>query len=381
MSSQIYQALQDNDLLSCPDNLDEMFAAVSPEQAKKEISNRFAPFSLQRAITLLSPAARAELESMARAAHELTLQRFGRTIALYAPLYVSNYCCNQCLYCGFNSTHRIERSRLDIEQAVEEAKIIASEGFGDLLLVSGEDPAYASVDYFCELTRRLRKFFDTISIEIYPLDEESYRKLFEAGVDGMTLYQETYDSKLYPSFHPKGPKADYANRLKAVENCASAGMRQIGIGSLLGLNDWRYEGLCTALHAHTLISKYWRSRISVSFPRMRPASGVSPQWLKPVNDKSLTQLITALRLLFPDIGLVLSTREPADLRDHLLPLGLTRISAGSKTNPGGYGENDSGEEQFQIADERSPKVIAAMLRDKGYDPVWKDWDSSFLSMV
>ncbi len=379
MSSLIYQALVENGLESCPEDIDSRFKSITTADVRKEIADRFAPFSVRRAEVLLSPAARGELEAMAQAAHEITLQRFGKTIALYAPLYVSNYCCNQCLYCGFNSTHDIHRSRLTVDEAVKEAEIIAAEGFGDLLLVSGEDPRYASVDYFCELTTRLREIFDTISIEIYPLQHDGYKKLFDAGVDGMTLYQETYDESLFPFYHKKGPKANYQGRLQAVEDAAAAGMRQIGVGSLLGLNHWRYEALCTALHAATIMKNFWRTRVSVSFPRMRPASGVNPEWLKPVDDHSLAQLLAALRILFPDMGLVLSTREPAELRDSLLPFGLTRISAGSKTNPGGYGDEDAGEEQFKIADERSPAEVAAMLKSKGYDPVWKDWDSSFLT--
>lgn len=371
-----FNALKESHLSHTTDELHEAYLHISDNDVLHELEQPFAPFSIKRAMTLLSPSAEKHLEKMAQLSHQVTLQRFGKTMSLYVPLYVSNYCCNQCVYCGFNTDNKISRTRLTIEQAISEAELIAKTGFTDILLVSGEDPAHASVDYFAELTQRLRPLFSTISIEIYPLNKAGYQKLFAAGVDGVTLYQETYDSKLYPKYHPKGPKSDYESRLQAIENAASAGMRQLGIGSLVGLNDWRYEALCTALHAQTIMKNFWRTRISVSFPRMRPASGVAPEWLRPVSDKNLVQMITALRLCFADIGLVMSTREPAEFRDHLLPLGLTRISAGSSTSPGGYG-GDEAEEQFAIADERSPQEVAQMLRQKKYEPVWKDWDVSF----
>ncbi len=375
----IFQELCNRGLETNNPEIHQQLNAITSEDVLKELAQPIKAFSFQRALTFLSPAAEKHLEAMAKAAYKVTRQRFGNTMALYAPLYVSNYCCNKCIYCGFNSTHSIKRSRLTIDEAISEAKEIRKAGFTDLLLVTGEDPAKISVDYLCELSTALREIFSTISIEIYPVDEEAYHKMFLAGVDGMTLYQETYDSKLYPSFHPSGPKADYAYRLTVPENAAKAGMRQIGIGALLGLSDWRYEALCVATHAEVLIKNYWRSKVSISFPRMRPAEGVNPEWLRPVSDTNLTQIILAMRLCFSDAGLVLSTRESKELRDNLLPLGLTRISAGSKTNPGGYQHQEEleGTEQFAIADERTPEQVVEMLVSKGFDPVWKDWDYTY----
>ena len=374
-----YNELSKLDLLSYSEKIPALFAAVTEDDVRQELSQPIKPYSFQRAVTLLSPTAEKYLEQMAQASYKITRQRFGNTMGLYAPLYVSNYCCNKCVYCGFNTTHHIKRSRLTIDEAITEAKEIRKEGFSDLLLVSGEDPSKISVDYFCELATALRSIFSTISIEIYPVTEDDYYKLFHAGVDGVTIYQETYDEKLYPTFHPSGPKADYANRLQIPEAAARAGMRQVGIGALQGLNDWRYEALCVATHADVLIRNFWKSKVSVSFPRMRPAEEVNPEWLKPVSDRNLTQIITAMRLCFNDIGLVLSTRESSTLRDNLLSLGLTRISAGSKTNPGGYKtkEEVEGTEQFAIADERTPEEVVDMLVQRGFDPVWKDWDSTY----
>lgn len=374
-----YDELSKLNIIEKPANFSKLFEQITEEDVLRELSQPIKKYSFDRAITFMSPAAEKHLEAMATAAYNVTRQRFGKTMALYAPLYVSNYCCNKCVYCGFNTTHKIKRSRLTIEEAISEAKEIRKLGFTDLLLVTGEDLAKISVEYLCELTTALREIFSTISVEIYPVDEEGYRKLFNAGVDGVTVYQETYDSKLYPSFHPSGPKADYSYRLGVPEAAARAGMRHVGVGALLGLSDWRYEALCVATHADVLIKNFWKTKVSVSFPRMRPAEGVNPDWLKPVSDKNLTQIILALRLCFADVGLVLSTRESQQLRDNLLPLGLTRISAESKTTPGGYKQDQAptGTEQFAISDERSAEEVVKMLKEKGFDPVWKDWDYSY----
>lgn len=377
MVSLLWKELKALGLDTCPQDPDSLFEGIGEAEVLAELARTPAPYSVWRAKCFFSPAAGRVLEKMAQRAHQLTLQRFGRTMQLYAPLYVSNYCCNRCLYCGFNSTHTIDRMRLSIDEAVAEAKIIAAEGFTDLLLVSGDDPAHISTDYLCRLCEKLRPLFSALSIEIFSLSKDDYARLFAAGVEGMTLYQETYDAKLYPSFHPSGPKADYERRMQSVEDAAAAGMRQIGVGALLGINHWRYEALCASLQGHVIMKNFWRTRISLSFPRMRPAAEVVPAWLRPVSDAELTQMIVACRLLFADAGLNLSTRESAAMREHLLPLGITRISAGSKTNPGGYGQEEAGEEQFAVADDRSPAVIADMLRAKGYDPVWKDWDGAF----
>jgi 2-iminoacetate synthase len=312
---------------------------------------------------------------MAQQAHRLTVQRFGRTIRLYAPLYVSSYCENSCLYCGFSRNNQFERRRLTIDEAAAEADIIASEGFTDLLLVSSEDRKFITVDYLCELARRLRGKFSTISAEIYPLSADEYRRLFEAGIEGVTLYQETYDRNVYSRFHPAGPKSDYDSRLDAPNRFAGAGMRQVGIGALLGLNDFRLETLALAEHGHYLMKRYWQSQLSFSFPRLRPANNVSSiQFEHILSGRNLVQMITALRLCFADAGLVLSTREGAKIRDNAVKLGITKMSAGSKTSPGGYSGNIANTGQFEIDDKRTPIQIAEMLKSEGFEPVWKDWE-------
>ena len=352
---------------------------IHPDDVEMVLSEPAGSYNFEKLLTLISPAGRKFLEEMAQLAHQLTVQRFGRTIRLYAPLYLSNYCTNSCRYCGFNKENKFERTRLTIDQAVEEANIIASEGFRDILLVSSEDRQFVSVDYLAELARKLRGKFASISIEVYQLSSAEYAKLFEAGIEGVTLYQETYNREAYTYYHPSGPKSDFDNRLDTPDNIAAAGMREVGLGVLLGLTDWRIETLALAEHAHYLIKRYWQSHVSFSFPRLRPAYEIGcSQFRHLLSDKNLVQMITALRLCFADAGLVLSTRERAPLRDHLVKLGITKLSAGSKTNPGGYSGHSGAIEQFEIDDNRSPAHVAAMIKQQGFEPVWKDWDIAFI---
>jgi 2-iminoacetate synthase len=350
---------------------------ITADQVRRELSNPVGKFSLDRLVTLLSPAAEAFLETMAQQARALTIQRFGRTIQLYAPLYVSNVCVNSCRYCGYNKTTQIDRTRLTIEQAVSDAAVIAGEGFRHLLLVSGEDTQFVSPEYLCELAGKLRQQFSSLSIEIYAMSRDEYAQLFNAGIDGVTLYQETYDRVVYADYHLAGPKADYDSRLDAPNRFASAGMRRIGLGFLLGLTDWRIETLALAEHASYLVKKYWRSQISFSFPRICPATNVQSEWPHLVSDTNMVQMMLALRLCFADAGIVLSTRETPEFRDNLMDLCVTRLSAGSKTNPGGYASEKGAAEQFEVADSRSPEEVARIIRAHGYEAVWKDWDVSF----
>ena len=350
---------------------------ITPAEVEWALSRQPGYYVLDRLLILVSPAAENYLEQMAQLSHQLTLQRFGKTVRLYAPLYLSNFCVNDCVYCGFNKSHDFPRIRLTIEQAVAEADVIAKEGFKDLLLVSSEDRSFISVDYLCELAGKLRPKFSSLSVEIYQMNTEEYAKLFASGIEGVTLYQETYDRDTYSKYHPAGPKADYDYRLSAPESMAQAGMREIGIGALLGLDNWRLETLALAEHAHYLMKRYWQSRVSFSFPRLRPAKDVDRSQFNLLSDKNLVQMILALRLCFADAGLTISTREPAHLRDHLVKLGITRMSAGSKTNPGGYSGSTGSVEQFEIDDKRTPAQIAAMLKSQGLEPVWKDWDPAF----
>ncbi|MHC4741515.1 MAG: 2-iminoacetate synthase ThiH [Planctomycetota bacterium] len=353
----------------------ERLEAIKTEEVERALKQRAGIYNLERLAALVSPAAEAYLEEMAQDARRLTVQRFGRTVRLYAPLYLSSYCSNRCLYCGFNKESESRRTRLIIDEALGEAEVIAAEGFRDILLVSSEDRRYVDLDYLIELTGLLRERFDSISVEIYQLAQAEYERLFAAGVDGVTLYQETYDREAYRYYHRAGPKADYDNRLATPDAIASAGMRQVGLGALLGLADWRCEALALGEHANYLMKRYWRSQVSFSFPRIRPANEVDGlQFEHLVSDKNLVQMITALRLCFGDAGLVLSTRESAVLRDHLIKIGITKVSAGSKTSPGGYSHIFETTEQFQIDDCRTAGEVAEMIKAAGAEPVWKDWE-------
>jgi 2-iminoacetate synthase len=366
--------------------LDEI-AKYDPAQIREEIASQTAadveralaatPLRLDGFLALLSPAAAPYLETMAQRAHQLTVQRFGRTIQMYAPLYLSNECSNGCLYCGFNVHNQMPRKTLSLDEIAAEAQVLHDRGFRHLLLVTGEAPQIAGLDYLEAAIERIRPLFSSLSIEIYPLDQAGYARLIAAGVDGLTLYQETYERPLYAQMHPSGRKRDYDWRLLGPERAAAAGIRRVGVGTLLGLGDFRVEGFFTALHALYLARHFWRTHLSVSFPRMRPADG-GFQPLAPVSDRDFVQILCALRLLIPDAGLVLSTRESAILRDHLLPLGITQMSAGSCTAPGGYASEDDSGQQFVIDDDRNVDEVAAMIRSQGYEPVWKDWDVAFV---
>jgi 2-iminoacetate synthase len=328
-------------------------------------------------MSLLSPAAENFLEQLAQKAHLLTEQRFGRVINLFTPLYLSNVCTNSCVYCGFNVANPVERLTLSVGQVEAESRYLHDQGFRHLLLVSGEAPHIVSSAYLAAVLEKVRSLFASISIEIYPMETSAYQKLISQGVDGLVVYQETYNEDRYGEVHPAGRKKDYFWRLETPDRGGRAGFRRIGIGALLGLSDWRIDGFYLALHGRYLLRHYWKSHLTISFPRLRPAAG-GYQPPHPVTDANLVQLLTALRLLLPDAGLVLSTRESPHLRDHLLPLGITSMSAGSRTNPGGYVHTSAAEAQFEVADHRTPEEMAELLKQKGYEPVWKDWDGAFL---
>ena len=350
---------------------------VTSHDVEAALASRPGSYNLSKLLALLSPAAEKYIEPMAVLSQKLTLQRFGRAMRLYAPVYLSSYCVNRCQYCGFNTDNTFSRARLTVDDAVAEAQFLASEGFRDILLVSSEDKAYITVDYLADLARRLKGRFSFIGIEIYQMSASEYAQLFEAGVEGVTLYQETYDRAVYAKYHLGGPKADYDMRLRAPDDMGQARIREIGLGVLLGLADWRIETLALAEHASYLMRRYWQSRVSFSFPRLRPACGVpSSEFPYLLNDRNLVQMMLALRLCFADAGIVLSTREPAYLRDRLMGLAVTRLSAGSRTSPGGYSAPEANTGQFDVNDSRSPSEVVSVIRSRGFDPVWKDWDSA-----
>jgi 2-iminoacetate synthase len=366
----------------------DVIRSYKPEQVLAEIEAMTA-VEVQRALdaerlderdfmALLSPAAEPFIEQMAQRAHAITLRRFGRTILLYAPLYLSNECHNGCLYCGFSVHNKVPRRTLTLDEIECDAHILHQQGFRHVLLLTGEAPGKVGNDYIAAAARRIRPLFSSIAIEVYPMEITGYEEMVAAGVDGLTVYQETYDAELYAELHPSGRKRDYRFRLETPERGGAAGLRRIGIGFLLGLGNFRSEAFFAGMHGRYLARRFWRSQLSVSFPRMRPAEG-GFQPRQPVSDRRFVQLLCAMRLLLHDAGLVLSTRESAELRDNLLPLGITQMSAGSCTAPGGYAEQDSATEQFAIDDDRTPAEVAGVLRAHGYDPVWKDWDEAFLA--
>lgn len=349
-------------------------AKTSSDVERALAAERLRPDDLQ---ALLSPAAAGYLEEMAARANRLTLQRFGKNILMYAPLYISNLCTNGCRYCGFSASNQVPRRTLTLDEVWTEAKVLYDLGFRHILLVTGESPKAVDNDYLAACVRRIQPLFSSISIEVYPMETEGYRQMVEAGVDGLTVYQETYDRALYQEMHPFGKKRDYDFRLLTPERGGAAGLRRIGLGFLLGLGEFRSEAFFLGLHALHLSRHYWRTQVSVSFPRIRSADG-GFQPLHPVSDRHFVQLLCTLRLLLPDAGLVLSTRESAALRNNLLRLGITQMSAGSCTAPGGYADKDLSTQQFAIDDDRSPEEVCRLIRASGYEAVWKDWDGAFL---
>ncbi|RLB72266.1 MAG: 2-iminoacetate synthase ThiH [Deltaproteobacteria bacterium] len=355
----------------------QQITAATPQQIDRALQQQ--RLNIDDFSRLLSPnITDRQLELMAERAQRITRQRFGRTILLYAPLYLSNECFNGCKYCGFSADNHFPRKTLTLKEIEREAKILRRQGFRHMLLLTGEAPKVAGIDYLEDAIKIIKKQCGSVSIEVFPMDTDGYQRMVAAGVDGLTVYQETYDTELYRQLHPYGPKSDYHYRLDAPERAGIAGLRRIGIGSLLGLGNSLSDVFYSGLHALYLARKFWRTQVTLSFPRICPADGgFQPNSI--VDDRQLTQFICAMRLLIPDAGLVLSTRESAELRNNLLPLGITQMSAGSCTAPGGYGEENRDAEQFTISDERSPAEVENLLKSRGYEAVWKDWDGAFLN--
>ena len=324
---------------------------------------------------LLSPAARPFLEEMAQLSHRLTVERFGRTMQLFAPMYLSNVCANVCSYCGFSAQNRIPRKVLSDAEMVSDAEVLKAHGFDHVLLVTGESGRVGTA-YLANALRVLRERFSSLSIEVQPLDQADYAALVEEGLSAVLVYQETYDPAVYPKHHLSGPKADMAYRLETPDRLGRAGVKKIGLGALYGLSDWRADAWFTGLHLRYLEKTYWKTRYSISFPRLRPHEGGDIA-VTPFDERDLVQTVCAFRLFSQEVELSLSTRECAAFRDRAFRLGFTTMSAGSKTNPGGYASAPESLEQFEIDDARSPAEVAAFLRGQGYEPVWKDWDATY----
>jgi 2-iminoacetate synthase len=392
-----------------PESFVRRSLAATPADVRNSLLK--SKLSLADFACLVSPAASEFLGQLSLRSQKLTQQRFGKVVRLFAPLYVSNECVNNCAYCGFSRDNPILRVTLSVEEVLCEAHALREQGFRNILLVAGEHPKFVSNNYLRDCIAALHEESPSVSLEVGPMETEDYRPLVAAGADGLVVYQETYDRKVYAQVHTAGPKKDFDWRLDTPERAYAAGFRRLGISALYGLADWRVEAICVAAHAEYLLRHCWKAQVTISLPRLRPCAGEF-QPLTQISDRELAQLICAFRLMFPDAGLVLSTREPAKLRDGLIPLGITMMSAGSHTEPGGYtgagreklhqtirgkivelptetrltgagasewaGDNRHATGQFEVSDDRSPREVADLIHKLGYEPVWKDWDSALV---
>jgi 2-iminoacetate synthase len=376
------------------------FADVFPDLLKQPTP------LMRRFLQLLSEERGGPLETLARKSQQTTRRHFGKTMRLFAPLYVSNECVNNCSYCGFSRDAGIYRTTLTVDQVVTEARHLHGLGFRNVLLVAGEHPKFVSEGYLQNCLDALKPFIPTLALEVGPMEDEQYAEIVGHGAEGLVVYQETYHRETYTQLHTAGPKKNFDWRLDCPERAYAGGFRRIGIGALFGLANWKFEALALCAHLEYLYRNCWKAQFTVAFPRMRPYAGNYEYQPNPdlyLPDKDFVRLIAVFRLLFPQVGIVVSTREPAPLRDAIATLGVTHMSAGAKTEPGGYtgaGGDDlhltvkgrrvelqeksgceKATEQFQIHDTRSPAEIAAMLRGQNLDPVWKDWDESLLALA
>jgi 2-iminoacetate synthase len=323
---------------------------------------------------LISPAAAPYLEQMAGISQQLTLKRFGRVVQMYVPLYLSNECNNICTYCGFSYDNKVRRKTLSPIEIMQEVAAIKNMGFDHVLLVTGEANQTVHTDYFKKVLELIRPHFAQISMEVQPLDLEDYEELRPYGLNTVLVYQETYHQEDYKKHHPKGKKSNFQYRLETPDRLGQSGIHKMGLGVLIGLEDWRTDSFYTALHLNYLEKTYWQSKYSISFPRLRPFSGgLEPKVV--MSDRELVQLICAYRLFNEEVELSISTRESEVFRNNIVKLGITSMSAASKTNPGGYTVEPQSLEQFEISDERSASEIAEIISQQGYEAVWKDWDN------
>ncbi len=359
-------------------NFAQIAAAIqtrAAEDVRRALARVRAGLTLDDLQALLSPAAAPFLEEMAQLSHRLTIERFGRTIQLYAPMYLSNVCANVCTYCGFSAQNRIPRKVLNPAEILADAAVLRGHGFEHILLVTGET-SRVGVAYLRDSLQLLRPHFAQLSIEVQPLDQIDYETLIEAGLSSVLVYQETYDPAVYPKHHLSGPKSDIRYRLETPDRLGRAGVKKIGLGALSGLSDWRADAWSVGLHLRYLERTYWKTKYSISFPRLRPHEGREIN-LTPFGERDLVQVACAFRLFDPEVELSLSTRESSAFRNHAFRLGFTSMSAGSRTNPGGYSSAPESLEQFEVDDDRLPEEVAQYLRSQGYEPVWKDWDSTY----
>ncbi len=349
--------------------------SISDRQVEQALS-RAGRGSLDDFLALVSPRAGHYLEQMGQVSYDLTRKRFGNNINLFTPIYLSNECNNVCTYCGFSFTNKITRKTLNHEQMLAEIETIKSEGFDSILLLTGENSKNVGVSYLNDALKLFKKHFTYVALEVQPLDAEEYGLLIQSGLDAVLVYQETYHRPNYAIFHPRGKKSKFDYRLLTPERAGSVGIRKLGLGVLLGLSDWRVDSFMCAAHLDFLKKKFWQTQFSISFPRFRPASNVNSKYNN-VGEKDLLQVMLAFRIFDEDLDLSLSTREAPSYRDQVFPYGVTTISAGSKTNPGGYSCEEESLEQFATSDKRTPHEVASKLTELNLFPVWKDWDKTF----
>ncbi len=348
------------------------FNSVTARDVQRSLATE--KLRVQDLLNLLSPVAADFLEPMAQKASTITRQYFGRTIGLFAPLYISDYCTNQCTYCGFNTQAKFKRNKLTLEQIEQEAGMIAKDGIRHILVLTGEAPAKTPLSYLTATVGILKKHFSSIALEIFPMDEDGYKALIDAGADSLTVYQEVYNRKIYKKVHPGGKKADYNWRLLTPERGAKAGFRAVNIGTLFGLGDPMAEAFIAGLHAKYLEKTFPQVEVSLSLPRMtKTEGGISPRHI--LADIEFVQCMLAWRLYMPRLGITISTRESAAFRNRLIHLGATRYSAGSKTDVGGYSQDhEDSTVQFEVTDTRTVEEVTRMIRQSGYQPIFKDWE-------
>ena len=327
--------------------------------------------SVEGFAAMLSPAAEPLVEEMAVRARQLTRDHFGNSVCMFTPLYVSNYCVNGCVYCGFNCRNRIDRLRLDLDSVAKELDAIKETGLEEVLLLTGESPSKSDVDYVCDCVRLAVERFAVVGIEVFPMNTEDYERVQQAGADYVTMFQETYDPDRYDELHPIGPKSVFSYRFDSQERALRGGMRGVAFGALLGLGDFRRDAFCCGLHAHLVQRKYPAAEISMSLPRLRPATHL--EQTAGVSETQLLQVSLAYRIFMPFAGQTISTRERPGFRDGIVGLSATKISAGVSVGIGEHSHSGHGEGQFVISDPRGVDEVVQALRSNGLQPVMADY--------
>lgn len=322
---------------------------------------------------LLSPAALPFLEKMAKKAQLCTRKQFGNTIALFTPIYIANYCENQCVYCGFNCKNKIHRAKLNMEEIKKEYQAIAATGLKEILILTGESRSMSGIEYIGEAVELAKKYFSLIGLEIYPVEVDEYKYLHEKGADFVTVFQETYNTETYKKVHLAGQKSIFPYRINAQERAILGGMRGVGFGALLGLDDFRHDAFCVGVHATLIQRKYPHAEIAISVPRLRPYINGEETNPRDVHEKELLQIMCAYRLLMPFASITISTRERSDFRNNAVNICATKISAGVSVGIGGHSEEEKGDEQFEISDPRSVDEVVDALHQYGLQPSFNDY--------